>query len=218
MNFGEEISSLLLAPVANSLYQDYYQTYLVNLFNPKNRKVTCKTRLPQRLLEDIELNDTLIIRDKKYIINDMKSNLTSGQVDLVLLQDFTADRTEIPPIVPPKVPPTATGPIVVPIRPPKGKSIVVRTGSSTFTTPNTPPLPAIYEATGDTTIEFTLSTNTGPERTDYYYYDVYNEPKAGGGIDYTKTIIIIQGSGQDGILAEDGSGLLAENLDRIIEE
>ena len=124
--------------------------------------------MPQRLLEDIELNDTLIIRDKKYIINDMKSNLTSGQVDLVLLQDFTADRTDIPPIVPPKVPPTSTGPVVVPIRPPKGKGILIRTGSSTFTTPDTPPLPEVYEPDdGDQVITFTLTTNSGPETVSY---------------------------------------------------
>ena len=218
MNFGEEISSLLLEPIPNSLYSSFYQTYLTNLFNPKNRKVSCTTRLPQRLLESIDLNDTLIIRDKKYIINDFKANLTSGQVDLVLLQDFTVDRTEIPPIVPPKVPPTATGPVVVPIRPPKGKGVVIRTGSSTFTTPSVT-LPEVYDADdGDGTIEFTLTTNSGPERTDFYYYDVYNDPKASTTLDYTKTIIIVQGSGESYILLEDGGYLLQENLDKVIKE
>ena len=213
LNFGEEVSSLLLEPVTGSLYQDYYQTYLVNLFNQKNRKVSVTTRLPLGLLQNIELNDTLIIRDKKYIINEMKSNLNTGQVDLVLLQDFTIDRASIPPIVPPKVPPTFTGPIVVPVRPPKGKYVNIRTGVSTFTTPDVT-LPEPY--TTDGTIEFTLTVNTGPERTDYYYYDVYSSPK--GSLEYTKTIIITQGAGTGFLLGEDSSFLLTEGLDYIIQE
>jgi molybdopterin-binding protein len=32
--------------------------------------------------------DRLIIRDKRYIINDMKNNLVNGEVMLTLLQDF----------------------------------------------------------------------------------------------------------------------------------
>lgn len=217
LNFGDEISSLLLEPVPNSLYHSFYRAYLVNLFNPKNRKVYCTTRLPLGLLQDLELNDTLIIRDKKYIINEMKSNLTSGQVDLVLLQDFTTDRAVIPPIRPPKVPPTATGPIVVPVRPPRKKSVVIR-GSGTFTTPSVS-LPELYDYTddGDNTISFTLTTNSGPARTDIYYYDVYNGPKASGGVAYTKEIIIYQDAGGGFLLAEDGSYLLTEDLQFILQ-
>ena len=216
LNFGEEISSLLLEPVDNSLYQSFYQTYLVNLFNPKNRKVYVTTRLPLGLLQDLELNDSLIIRDKKYIINEMKSNLTSGQVDFVLLQDFTVDRSVTPPIKPPIVRPTVTGPIIVPIRPPKDKSIRIR-GTGTFTTPSVG-LPNDYLSEGgDTTISFTLTTNSGNERTDIYYMDFYDDPKANGTVTHTKEIIIIQKAGSGYLLAEDGSYLLTEDLDRILQ-
>jgi hypothetical protein len=34
------------------------------------------------------MNDRLIIRDKRYIINDIKTNLNTGDIDLTLLYDF----------------------------------------------------------------------------------------------------------------------------------
>jgi len=39
-------------------------------------------------LASLKLNDRLVIRDKRYIINDMKSNLTNGVVDFSLYMDF----------------------------------------------------------------------------------------------------------------------------------
>ena len=89
LNFNAEISSLLNQIVTNTLYSVYYEPYLLNLFNLKNRETSVKTNLPISLLTSLKLNDRLIIRDKRYIINDMKSNLTTGQVDFVLLNDFS---------------------------------------------------------------------------------------------------------------------------------
>lgn len=89
LNFNAEISSLLGQVVTNTLYSVYYEPYLLNLFNLKNRETTVKTNLPISLLTNLKLNDRLIIRDKRYMINDMKSNLTTGEVNFVLLNDFT---------------------------------------------------------------------------------------------------------------------------------
>ena len=89
LNFNADISTLLDAIVPNTLYSVYYRPYLSNLFNLKNRETSVKTYLPISLLTNLKLNDRLVIRDKRYTINDMKSNLTTGQVDFVLLNDFT---------------------------------------------------------------------------------------------------------------------------------
>ncbi len=89
LNFNAEISTLLNQVVTNTLYSVYYEPYLLNLFNLKNRETTVKTNLPISLLTNLKLNDRLIIRDKRYTINDMKSNLTTGEVNFVLLNDFT---------------------------------------------------------------------------------------------------------------------------------
>ena len=89
LNFNADISTLLDAIVPNTLFSVYYQPYLSNLFNLKNRETSVKTNLPISLLTSLKLNDRLIIRDKRYMINDMKSNLTTGEVSFVLLNDFS---------------------------------------------------------------------------------------------------------------------------------
>ena len=80
---------MLDAIVPNTLFSIYYAPYLSNLFSLKNRQTTVKTNLPISLLTSLELNDRLVIRDKRYIINDMKSNLTTGEVNFTLLNDFS---------------------------------------------------------------------------------------------------------------------------------
>jgi hypothetical protein len=89
LNFNAEISTFTLQTEPNTLYAIYYQPYLLNLYNLKNRETTVKTNLPISLLTNLKLNDRVIIRDKRYMINDMKSNLTTGQVDFTLLNDFS---------------------------------------------------------------------------------------------------------------------------------
>ena len=88
-NFGYDISSLKNIPISNSLYQNFYQAYIVNLFNPKTRIVTLKCHLPLPMLTLLTLDDAVILRDKKYRINSMKTDLTTGGVELVLINDFT---------------------------------------------------------------------------------------------------------------------------------
>ena len=88
LNFGVEISSFYNVENPNTLYALYYQSYLTNLYNPKNRLVKVKTVLPVSLLTQLQLNDRLIIRDKRYLINEMQSDLTTGDVDFTLISDF----------------------------------------------------------------------------------------------------------------------------------
>ena len=88
LNFGEEISSFYLENNQNTIYALYYRDYLVNLYNPKNRLVKVKTILPVSLLTSLQLNDRLIIRDKRYMINEMQSDLTTGDVSFTLINDF----------------------------------------------------------------------------------------------------------------------------------
>jgi hypothetical protein len=88
LNFGNDISSLLNTTVPNSNFMVYYFTYLNNLFQQKNRITYVKTKLPLWVIVGLRLNDRLIIRDKRYIINSMTTNLSNTEVDLVLLNDF----------------------------------------------------------------------------------------------------------------------------------
>jgi hypothetical protein len=88
LNFSADESTLLNVASANNLFAIYYFGYLTNLYNLKNRLINVKTVLPISLLTNLNLNDRLIIRDKRYIINDMKSNLRTGEVNFSLYLDF----------------------------------------------------------------------------------------------------------------------------------
>ncbi len=88
LNFGADNSIIHNETIQNGLFATYYFPYLTNLFNLKNRLVYVKTNLPVSLLTGLKLNDRLIIRDKRYIINEMKSNLTTGDVEFSLYLDF----------------------------------------------------------------------------------------------------------------------------------
>jgi hypothetical protein len=88
LNFGADNSVIHLETIQQGLFAEYYSAYLFSLFNLKNRLVHVKTNLPVSLLTNLKLNDRLIIRDKRYIINEMKSNLSTGQVDFSLYLDF----------------------------------------------------------------------------------------------------------------------------------
>ena len=104
LNFNADISTFILEPVPNTLFAVYYAPYLSNLYNLKNRRTNVKTNLPISLLTGLQLNDRLIIRDKRYICESMKSNLNTGDVDLVLINDFReliADGGVIPEIIVP---------------------------------------------------------------------------------------------------------------------
>jgi hypothetical protein len=88
LNFAPDISTMLNEPVQQTLFATYYFSYLYNLYNLKQRIVKVKTMLPISLLTGLQLNDRLIIRDKRYIINSMQSNLTTGEVNFELILDF----------------------------------------------------------------------------------------------------------------------------------
>jgi hypothetical protein len=88
LNFAPETSTILDYPIQNTLFANYYFSYLYNLYNLKQRLISVKAKLPVSLLTGLQLNDRLVIRDRRYIINEMKTNLTTGDADLQLILDF----------------------------------------------------------------------------------------------------------------------------------
>lgn len=98
LNFSPDISTILNQPVQQTLFGTYYFSYLYNLYNLKQRLISVKTILPIALLTGLKLNDRLVIRDKRYIINAMQSNLTTGEVNFQLILDFRpmVNATQIP--------------------------------------------------------------------------------------------------------------------------
>ena len=98
-NFGEYQSPWYGLNASNGLYKRHYQNYIANIYNNKTRIVKVKAVFPDKLLGSnttngtgrklgLKLNDRLIIRDKRYIINSFTTDLTTGETDLELINDY----------------------------------------------------------------------------------------------------------------------------------
>jgi len=88
LNFSTDTSTWYNVLIENSLFAVYYFGYLSNLFNPKNRLTKVKAYFPIGLITSLRLNDRLVIQDKRYIINTINSDITTGEVSLELINDF----------------------------------------------------------------------------------------------------------------------------------
>jgi hypothetical protein len=130
LNFAPDTSTLLDIPIEQTLFAQYYFSYLFNLYNLKQRLITVKTILPVGVLTNLKLNDRVIIRDKRYIINDMNTNLTTGEVQFSLYLDFRPMINKVPFF---QVP-TSGGSVATAINLPNGASGAVLTPSSSDVT------------------------------------------------------------------------------------
>ena len=89
LNWGADNSVIHAETIQDGLFATYYFNYLSNLYNLKQRLISVKAQLPVSLVTYLKLNDRLIIRDKRYIINDLKLELTTGEAQISMYNDFT---------------------------------------------------------------------------------------------------------------------------------
>lgn len=87
LNFPPQQSTLTNEYITKGLYNQYYENYFANIFNIKARLIKVSAILPTSILTSLKLNDNIIIRDAKYIINTMNTDLTTGEVQFELLTD-----------------------------------------------------------------------------------------------------------------------------------
>jgi len=88
LNFGSEINEFTLTDYAgenNSLFQLYYENYILRILNKKTRLYKVKAILPLKELLKISLDDTIIIGTREFTINKMTTKLQSGETQLELL-------------------------------------------------------------------------------------------------------------------------------------
>ena len=88
INFGVEQSTYTNRLESNSLFANYYEDYLTNIFSKKARLIKIKSILPIGVITNLKLNDRIIIRGKRYIIQSFTTDLTTGEVDFELITDF----------------------------------------------------------------------------------------------------------------------------------
>lgn len=95
LNFPTQQSTLTNTLIEKGLYNQYYLDYLGNTFKQESRLLKTSALLPTSILTNIKLNNRIVIKDKRYIINTMVTDLTSGETQFDLLTDFRSIETPI---------------------------------------------------------------------------------------------------------------------------
>ena len=89
INFKAELNEWTFGnDFTDTLFLNYYQDYIMQVFNPKNRLTKIKAILPLSILLNFELNDRFKIVDRLFRINKITTNLTTGESDMELLNEL----------------------------------------------------------------------------------------------------------------------------------
>jgi hypothetical protein len=68
-----------------TLFENYYKTYIQDVFNNKRRLTKVKAYLPLKMIYNLKLNDKISLNGYTYKINSITTNLTTGESSLELL-------------------------------------------------------------------------------------------------------------------------------------
>ena len=85
--YNAEVDTYSKGVMVETLFKNYYQSYIEDVFNEKRRLSKVKAFLPLRILLKHNLADTFIISGKKYKINSITTNLQTGESDMELLNE-----------------------------------------------------------------------------------------------------------------------------------
>ena len=85
-NFGPMINEYTGdTSFTGTLYQNYYNTYIVNLFKTNSRIVQYTAYLPLHIILNYTLADILVINGKQFRINSLNINLTNNKSQIELI-------------------------------------------------------------------------------------------------------------------------------------
>ena len=72
----------------NSLFQNYHKNYILSIYDKQSRLVDFNAYLPVDIIMKLNLQDIVIINERKYRINTLSLNLSTGKARLELMNDI----------------------------------------------------------------------------------------------------------------------------------
>lgn len=87
LTYGLEVDPFHEQSFVQTLYNQFWEDYITDLYDASRRVYSLKARLPVKVLTALRLNDKLDISGRRYIINQVKVNLTTNEATLELLND-----------------------------------------------------------------------------------------------------------------------------------
>tara|TARA_R110002020_G_scaffold18650_5_gene64789 strand:- start:326 stop:2464 length:2139 start_codon:yes stop_codon:yes gene_type:complete len=86
INFNNEINEFSRdTTFTDTLFKQYYESYITQVFTKSNRIIKLKAYLPLRILLNYTLADKFIYKGRKHQINSITTNLTTGESEIELL-------------------------------------------------------------------------------------------------------------------------------------
>lgn len=85
INFYAETNEFANTPFTGTLYKEYYEDYITQTFDPASRIYKYKAKIPDDILRDLKLNDSVIIFDYTFRINKIVTNFLTGMTQLELI-------------------------------------------------------------------------------------------------------------------------------------
>lgn len=88
LTWGNEFNEWDGNVILNTLYSNYYESYITSVFNIKKRSFRFKGILPLRFQLSLGLNDVIQIRNNYYRIDNYTFNLLTSETTLNLVNSF----------------------------------------------------------------------------------------------------------------------------------
>ena len=104
LNFSAEPNEYLGTPFKKTLFLEYYENYIREIFESQRRLTTIKAFLPLSMTLDLSLSDKIRIFDNLYKINKITTNFETNKSTLELINI----KTTITPIIPDRFLPNST--------------------------------------------------------------------------------------------------------------
>ena len=85
LGFKNEIGEYSLVTQDSSLFEKYWENYISGIYNSTSRILRISVYLPLKILLTYKLNDVIVYNGRKYFINEMEVDLTTGKGDIELI-------------------------------------------------------------------------------------------------------------------------------------
>lgn len=88
LNFNAEVNEYTSEVMPSTIFQTFWEDYISDMFSIKRRIYEFEAIFPDYFLNQLNLNDRLIIKDRRYIINSISSDLVNRKDRLELINDI----------------------------------------------------------------------------------------------------------------------------------
>jgi len=88
INFYLEVNEYSLdTTFTGTLFEEHYLEYIQDIFNNKRRLTKLKAYFPLKIIYNLNMNDKVVINNQGYLINNLNTNLITGESSMELLND-----------------------------------------------------------------------------------------------------------------------------------